>query len=307
MERSRHSLVRPSPASAAATSRFAACGVDPQSVSAPALWNYRHKRAPPPASVTPSLSPSRRATKRRCLPETLPANNLNPQSNLMRQVGLRRRRLQQYGAPPQGSRPRTVLPRELRLSPRYQEDPTRDSGDLPSVGKPSWDLSRDHSQNGSTKSSSMAKPGVSLPKSSRPWLTNGGDLRAVQAFVFCVVLTPLRSLEFVSRPGCAPSAGGMLRPGLDRLSHHQERGISSKVNLYDESLLLNNTEYKFLEPMLKQLWSRGEAVPLLNLCYLDWTTVFTTAACNSWFGRFGLSVLFQSTARCTKFSPPFAT
>ena len=68
-----------------------------RSVSAPALWNKRHKRAPLPVLVTPSLSSSRRAAKCRCLPETVPANCMNPQSNLMRQVMLRRRRIQQCG------------------------------------------------------------------------------------------------------------------------------------------------------------------------------------------------------------------
>ena len=48
-------------------------------------------------SVTPSLSPSRWTAKCRCLPETVPANCLNPRSNLMRQVMLRKRRIQQYG------------------------------------------------------------------------------------------------------------------------------------------------------------------------------------------------------------------
>ena len=45
--------------------------------------------------------------------------------------------------------------------------------------------------------------------------------------------------------------------------------MSSKVNLCDESLLLDRLGYKFLEPMLKKLRGQGEALPLLNLCYLD--------------------------------------
>ena len=75
--------------------------------------------------------------------------------------------------------------------------------------------------------------------------------------------------------------------------HPQERGTSSKVNVYDEILLLDDPEYKFLEPVLKKLEIRCEALPLLNLRYLDWTTVFATAACNLRFDRFGSLVLCQ--------------
>ena len=46
--------------------------------------------------MTPSLRPSRRAAERRYLPESLPSN-LNPQSNRIRQVVMRRRRLHQNG------------------------------------------------------------------------------------------------------------------------------------------------------------------------------------------------------------------
>ena len=106
------------------------------------------REAPPPASVPPRPSPCCRAAKRRCLPETLPANSPSPQSNLMRQVGLRRRRLQQYGHLDRGSRPRAALSREFRRSPRYQEDLLRDSGDLPFVGQPSWNPSQDRSKIG---------------------------------------------------------------------------------------------------------------------------------------------------------------
>ena len=88
-----------------------------RSVSAPGLWNKRQKRAPSPASVPPSLSPSRWAAKRRCLSETLLTNCLSPQSHLMRQVELRRRRLQHHG-----HLDRAVLSRELRRSSRNQED-----------------------------------------------------------------------------------------------------------------------------------------------------------------------------------------
>ena len=77
-------------------------------------------------------------------------------------------------SPRQGSRLRTVLSRELRRSPCYQEDPSRDSGNFPSVGKPSWDL---------TRNLSKIRPSVGvvpqrkvlrmpLPKSWRQWLTN---------------------------------------------------------------------------------------------------------------------------------------
>ena len=58
-------------------------------VLAPALCNKRHKRAPPQASVAPNVTPNRRAAKRRCLPESLPASSLNPQPSLIRQVALR--------------------------------------------------------------------------------------------------------------------------------------------------------------------------------------------------------------------------
>ena len=65
-------------------------------VWAPAHRNKQHKGAPPPTSVTPSLSPKSRAPKPRCLPESLPTSSLN-QSSLMRQVGMRNRRHQWYG------------------------------------------------------------------------------------------------------------------------------------------------------------------------------------------------------------------
>ena len=52
---------------------------------------------PSGTSVTPSLSSSRRAGKRRCPPESLPTSSLDPQSSPMRQVELRRRCLQQFG------------------------------------------------------------------------------------------------------------------------------------------------------------------------------------------------------------------
>ena len=54
--------------------------------------------------------------------------------------------------------------------------------------------------------------------------------------------------------------------------------MSSKVNVHDESLLLDNPEYQFLEPMLKKLRVRSEALPLLNLHYLDKATAFATAS-----------------------------
>ena len=37
------------------------------------------------------------------------------------------------------------------------------------------------------------------------------------------------------------------------------------MNVFDESLLLDNPEYTFLEPLLKKLRVRDEALPLLNL------------------------------------------
>ena len=75
--------------------------------------------------------------------------------------------------------------------------------------------------------------------------------------------------------------------------HSQERDTSSKVNVYDESLLMDNPEYRFFEPMLKKRRVRGKSLPLLNLRYLDWTTVFTPTTCILWFERFGCSVLDQ--------------
>ena len=76
VEQDRRSLPRPSPASVAATSRFGAwsrSSSQTRQVSTLALWNKRHKQPPLPASGTPTLSPSRQAAKRRCLPESLPS------------------------------------------------------------------------------------------------------------------------------------------------------------------------------------------------------------------------------------------
>ena len=83
VERSRPSLTQSSLASVVATSRFGAGPLE------------HAIQTGSPASI--SLSASRRAAKCRCLPEIVPANCLNPQSNLMRQVMLRRRPIQQYG------------------------------------------------------------------------------------------------------------------------------------------------------------------------------------------------------------------
>ena len=109
-------------------------------------------------------------------------------------------------------------------------------------------------------------------------------------FDLCVVPAPLRSSVSVSRPGGAPGASGV----WSILLRTQERGMRSTVNVYDESVLLDNPEYKFLEPMLKEIQGQGEALPLLNLRDLCWTTVCTTAACNLRFERFGPPVLYQS-------------
>ena len=65
------------------------------------------------------------------------------------------------------------------------------------------------------------------------------------------------------------------------------------MNVYDESLLLDNPEYNFLKPMRKKLRNYGEALPLLNVRYVDWTTVFTTAACSLRFDWLGPPVLYQ--------------
>ena len=51
--------------------------------------------------------------------------------------------------------------------------------------------------------------------------------------------------------------------------------------------------HKVLEPMHKKLLVRSEAPSLLNLRHLDWTTIFTTAACNLRFERFGPPLLCQ--------------
>ena len=77
------------------------------------------------------------------------------------------------------------------------------------------------------------------------------------------------------------------------LLHWQELGMSSKVNLYDQRLLLDNPEHKFLKPTFKKLRGQGEALPLLNLHHLDWATVFISATCNQQFERFGPPVLYQ--------------
>ena len=50
--------------------------------------------------------------------------------------------------------------------------------------------------------------------------------------------------------------------------------------------------------MFKKLRGRGEAVPLLDLRYLDWTTVFTTAARNLRLERFGPPVVYQLRHGC---------
>ena len=93
------SLSRPSPASVAATSRFGTCGADPR------LEHGRCRARPlEPATQRGSSvsngdaqSEFESSGREAALPaESLPANCLNPRSNLVRQVTLRRRRIQ-YG------------------------------------------------------------------------------------------------------------------------------------------------------------------------------------------------------------------
>ena len=50
---------------------------------------------------------------------------------------------------------------------------------------------------------------------------------------------PLRSSAFVSRPGGAPGASAWPLPILEHPSAPQEQSVSSKVNVHDESLLLD--------------------------------------------------------------------
>ena len=72
------------------------------------------------------------------------------------------------------------------------------------------------------------------------------------------------------------------------------------MNVLDESLLLDNPEYKFLEPMLKKLWVPAEARRCLfsiSVISIRRPTVFTTAARNLRFERVGPPVLQHVTAR----------
>ena len=50
---------------------------------------------------------------------------------------------------------------------------------------------------------------------------------------------------------------------------------------------------QLLEPVPKQLQDWSKTLLLLNLRCLNWTTLFTTAACNPRFEKFGPPVLFQ--------------
>ena len=84
--------------------------------------------------------------------------------------------------------------------------------------------------------------------------------------------------------GGGPSDGSDLSAFVPRppvwsiLLQPQDRDMSSTVNMCDECLLVDSAEDMSLKPILKKLRSGGDALPLLNLRYLGWTTVFTTAA-----------------------------
>ena len=81
------------------------------------------------------------------------------------------------------------------------------------------------------------------------------------------------------------------------------------MNVCDKCLLLDSAEDMSLKPILKKLRSGGDALPLLNLRFLDWTTVFTTAAWNLRFERFGPPARYQLRhgGASREDSPPFAT
>ena len=101
-----------------------------------------------------------------------------------------------------------------------------------------------------------------------------GTLVAVQttALTFALDLRPSEALRFVSRSGGASSASGRPHPGLEHPGAPPRAGHEPKASVYDESWTIQ---------------VRGEALRLLNLLYFNWTTVFTTAACDLRFERFG--------------------
>ena len=103
---------------------------------------------------------------------------------------------------------------------------------------------------------------------------------------FHSLLAPLVRSVSVSKSGDALGTSDRPPRGLEHsceLLHERMRRESSVEQPEDE----------FLKPALKKSRGQGELVPLLGLHCVNWTIVVTIAACNQWFGRLGLPILYQ--------------
>ena len=222
---------------------------------------------PPPASVTTTSRFGREAVLLRCcLSETLPANSLNAQ-----QVRFPCRRLQHPGHLDRSDdQEQSFLESSIRATGKTL---SRDSGDLPFSVQPSWNPSRDCSKIGPSVGmvpqpkvlrwrgghvaskilvavahewAGISKGVKEIPRAVQAcrrshWLVviplinemiRLGNLAAAQAtaLTFALYLCPSESLRLRWCP----------RPGLEHPSALPRAGMSSKVNVYDKNLLLDN-------------------------------------------------------------------
>jgi integrase len=96
---------------------------------------------------------------------------------------------------------------------------------------------------------------------------------------FALYLRPSETLRILVRHLVAPVRTGRQKSKFwSIVLHPQERGCPSKTGAYDETIVLDNEEYPYLDRLLKKASVRHADSPLFDMTYCQWVREFSEAA-----------------------------